>query len=69
MRCLACNTELNDFEATRKDSTGAFLDLCNNCFKASEYEFNTDDRLDLLSESDITYPDENNSYYNDDLEY
>ena len=53
MRCLACNTELTDYEATRKNSNGAFIDLCNTCFKESEYEFLTDDRLDLLHESDV----------------
>lgn len=53
MRCLACNVELNDFEATRKDKRGNYIDLCNHCFDASEYEFETIDRLDLYSESDI----------------
>ena len=33
MRCLACNCELNDDEATRRDLiTKQFLDLCDNCF-------------------------------------
>ena len=55
MRCLACNADLNDFEATRKDSEGRFLDLCNHCFRESEYDFDTDDRLDLIDEADILY--------------
>lgn len=69
MRCLACNTELNDFEATRKDSNDQFIDMCNSCFKAADYEFDTNDRFDLLNEADITYPDEIFSSYNDDLGY
>lgn len=33
MRCLSCNCQLNDHEATRKyASSGAFIDLCDNCF-------------------------------------
>ena len=32
MRCLACNKELSDFEATRKSTeTGEYIDLCNTC--------------------------------------
>jgi len=55
MRCIACNTELTDFEATRKDKRGDFIDLCNNCFIECDYEFETYDRIDLLSENDIQY--------------
>lgn len=36
MRCLSCNVVLNDKEATRKYTSGEFLDLCNNCFKDVE---------------------------------
>jgi len=32
MRCVACNKNLNDFEATRKTDQG-YVDLCNKCFK------------------------------------
>lgn len=33
MRCLSCNKQLNDREATRKYTTsGRFLDLCDRCF-------------------------------------
>jgi hypothetical protein len=35
MRCLSCNKNLNDREATRKYETGPFagqfVDLCNRC--------------------------------------
>lgn len=34
MRCKACNTELTDYESTRKSSrSGEFIDLCNTCYK------------------------------------
>lgn len=34
MRCLACDKELNDDEATRRDPENPkeFLDLCDECF-------------------------------------
>lgn len=33
MRCLSCNAQLNDREATRKyATTGTFIDLCDRCF-------------------------------------
>ena len=32
MRCLSCNVELTDKEATRKSTiTHEYLDLCNRC--------------------------------------
>ena len=31
MRCRACNTELTDYESTRKDTNGEFFDLCSDC--------------------------------------
>lgn len=37
MRCLACNVELSDFEATRKYESGEFVDLCNHCFNESDF--------------------------------
>lgn len=33
MRCFACNKNLNDFESTRKDANGDYIDACNKCFK------------------------------------
>ena len=35
MRCVCCNKELSDFEATRKDTRGIYLDMCNTCFRES----------------------------------
>lgn len=67
MRCLACNTELNDYEATRKGSNGIFMDLCNQCYKATGYDFSTNDRLDLINESDIYYEEFSSDFIDDDL--
>lgn len=37
MRCLACNCQLSDKEATRKyASTNTFIDLCDRCFSHVE---------------------------------
>ncbi len=33
MKCLACDEILNDVEATRKTSSGMFLDLCDPCYE------------------------------------
>lgn len=32
MRCIACDKNLNDFESTRKDLHGNYLDMCNECY-------------------------------------
>ncbi len=34
MRCLACNVELNDYESTRQNNDGEYLDLCNYCYNS-----------------------------------
>ena len=64
MRCLACNAELSNAEATRKsDVTKEFIDLCNYCYSTisndSEVSDNTDninyeDYVDIYKE--IDYP-------------
>lgn len=34
VRCVCCNANLSDFEATRKDATTRrYLDLCNRCYR------------------------------------
>ena len=33
MRCLSCNTELSDYECSRKALSGFYLDLCNACYR------------------------------------
>lgn len=48
MRCLACNVELTDFEATRKSTvTKEYLDLCNECFKSIKDDITAEEREDL----------------------
>lgn len=46
-RCIACNKNLNDYEATRKDLHGQFLDMCNKCYTPIQSEVPTIDRPDL----------------------
>lgn len=41
MRCLSCNVVLSDAEATRKYTTGEFVDLCDDCYKHIEDEVPT----------------------------
>jgi len=37
MVCLSCNKVLNDYESTRKyKGTNEYIDLCGNCFSASD---------------------------------
>lgn len=48
MRCVACNVELTDFEATRKNAnTGEYLDMCNHCFGEISNDFLVIERDDL----------------------
>lgn len=42
MRCRACNTVLNDYESTRKDSADGFVDLCNHCYSHVKYDIPSD---------------------------
>lgn len=63
MRCCCCDTNLSDFEATRRSAvTGDFLDMCNKCIKGLGIA--TQDRGDLQSAGersaiyeDPDYPD------------
>lgn len=49
MRCRACNEGLSPFEATRKYAeSGAFIDLCNKCFKPVAHLIKADIRPDLF---------------------
>lgn len=56
MKCLSCDTILTDLEATRKFSgSGAFVDLCNDCFStiADEVEVMENESLsETLNEED-----------------
>ena len=39
MRCLSCNKNLNDFESTRKNIHGGYIDMCSSCFSTIESDF------------------------------
>lgn len=53
MRCLACDTLLSSFEATRKyTDTHKYVDLCNHCFATIESEVEVESRFDLMHEED-----------------
>lgn len=43
MRCKACDRELTDREAVRKDERGEFLDLCGSCGRESWLTENFED--------------------------
>jgi hypothetical protein len=59
MRCLSCNCQLNDQEATRKyASSRLFVDLCNRCFGHVEDDIHTLDGISSEDrESGETYED------------
>lgn len=51
MRCCCCDTRLNNFEATmRNSSTGEYTDMCLKCLKGLKIK--TIGREDLLQEED-----------------
>lgn len=53
MRCLACDKELQDYEATRKSKvTGEYYDLCNGCFSHVKGNVESEERLDLYGMQD-----------------
>lgn len=54
MRCLACNKELTEFEATRKSAqTGEFVDLCNECYRPIKDDLRCIDNEALKSIFDV----------------
>ena len=54
MRCIACDVELTDYEATRRYAVSKeFVDLCNNCFAVSLHDVAVIDREDLRTLADI----------------
>ena len=54
MRCIACDVELTDYEATRRYAVSReFVDLCNNCSAVSLYDVAVIDREDLRTLADI----------------
>ena len=56
MRCVSCNSNLTDFESTRKGAlSGTYLDLCNGCIKGLNIA--TLDRPDLEGSFTSIYED------------
>ena len=54
MRCMACDVELTDYEATRRYAISKeFVDLCNRCFAVSLDDGDVIDRDDLRTLADI----------------
>jgi hypothetical protein len=51
MRCVACNKNLTDFEATRRIGED-FIDLCNDCARLAEVS-TTAERFDLIGIADV----------------
>jgi hypothetical protein len=59
MRCRACNCELNDFEATRKDEYLEYVDLCSDCYNEAYDDNLTEDapiECSYEEEPEIGYP-------------
>lgn len=46
-RCVACNKNLNDYESTRKDLQGQYIDMCNRCYGEIKDDVLCVDRADL----------------------
>ena len=62
MRCVACNKELNDYESTRKDLHGTYIDMCNHCYSTIKEDLLTVDREDLLTVEEAFPEEEFNDY-------
>lgn len=56
-RCVACNKNLNDFESTRKDLHGKYIDMCNSCYRSIRSEVPTVEREDLSPTKEIEAED------------
>ena len=54
MRCIACDVELTDYEATRRFAVSLeFIDLCNRCAAVSLDDSDVVDRADLRTLADL----------------
>ncbi len=54
MRCIACDKNLNDFESTRKDLHGNYLDMCNECYSYIKEDVLSVERDDLSVTEEIS---------------
>lgn len=53
MRCIACDKNLSDYESTRKDLNGNYIDMCNTCYSTIKDDLLTVDREDLITEEEV----------------
>lgn len=53
MRCIACDKNLNDFESTRKDLHGHYIDMCNGCYGEIKDDVLSIERQDLSTTEEI----------------
>lgn len=53
MRCIACDKNLNDFESTRKDLHGNYIDMCNGCYGQIKEDVLSIEREDLSATEEI----------------
>ncbi len=54
MRCIACDKNLNDFESTRKDLHGGYLDMCNECYNYIKEDVLSVERDDLSVTEEVS---------------
>lgn len=47
MHCSACDVELTDTEATRKDTRGKYIDLCTYCYYEIRKDVSLSNNFDL----------------------
>lgn len=52
-RCRSCNTIMTSFELTRKYEDNTYVDMCNKCFKLSNYNKPVRERDDLRGVDDF----------------
>lgn len=52
MRCNSCNTNLSDYESTRKYMDGTYVDLCNKCWISSQMFL---DNLPVIEREDLEH--------------
>ena len=48
MKCIACDVALNDYESTRKDLNGVYIDMCTPCYMTIKDDLIVIERDDLL---------------------
>jgi hypothetical protein len=68
MKCIACDTVLNNFEATRKTADDSYIDLCNACFTVSGIAA-ASFRDDLIHEGDYVIEEYDDNDYATELDF